>query len=180
MEELKRQALKDGLTGLYNHRYFHERLSEEVERSDRTGDSVSVILADMDNFKQINDRYGHLTGDRALIHFAEICRESTRSCDTVARIGGDEFSVLLPEADITQAERVADRIARTLSGKPLTVEEGKHSGDPVPLSFSCGISTYPDEADTARDLVRAADQCLFRAKRANTALRRSPIRRSGL
>ena len=158
LELARRLANTDGLTGLYNHRVFHERLTEEVTRAHRYGHALSVLLADLDKFKDFNDSHGHPAGDQALIEVAKILRRSSRSSDIIARYGGEEFAVILPEATIEEAhifaERVRERIEHTAFRSDSTAGE---------LTVSCGIATLRD-TEQARELIERADRALYRAK----------------
>jgi two-component system, cell cycle response regulator len=112
--ELEQLSIRDGLTGLYNHRHLHELLAEEYERSRRTGEPVSVVMLDLDRFKEVNDTYGHQAGDRVLEELADILRESAREIDRLGRYGGEEFMAILPDSDpeagLTFAERVREMV----------------------------------------------------------------------
>ncbi len=154
-EELKELSIKDGLTGLYNHRYFHEKLREELERARRQRRPLSMLIFDVDHFKQYNDTHGHLEGDKVLRTIGEVIREHTRGyVDTCFRYGGDEFVVLLPDTDESQAEGVAERIR-------LAFEEKKF-GD---CTLSVGVMEYRDEI-SPESFFAKADQIMYDAKRA--------------
>ena len=161
VEKLRTQAIRDSLTQLYNHRYFYERLDEEVKRCRRSHQMFSIIMCDLDNFKAINDLYGHLAGDEILRHLASVLRDRLRSTDIIARYGGDEFAILLPDTDKAGAASVARKIMTSI---------GSTLYQPTPeisllLTISTGIATYPSDASSARELLDKADQELFRAKR---------------
>jgi two-component system cell cycle response regulator len=163
---LSRDAITDFKTGLFNDRYFTERCREESARARRTRRPVAVMAMDFDDFKAINDTYGHECGDRALAAFAQALRTSLRASDVPARVGGDEFVALLPDSDLDDAALVADRVRQLVAR--LVVE---HAGANVPLSVSFGVSavTY-GQVHTVEDAVRAADDALLSAKRAGRAL----------
>ncbi len=159
--ELKDLASHDVLTGLLNRRAFSERLTEEVSRSFRYGLSVSVLMLDLDDFKIINDRYGHLTGDRVLRDFAKtVLRPSMRVTDIVARYGGDEFVVLMPQTSPEGAIEACKRLVQRLDGF-LEAELGLAVG----LTVSFGHSSLPQETLTADEFVQLADRRMYEAKR---------------
>jgi diguanylate cyclase (GGDEF)-like protein/PAS domain S-box-containing protein len=150
-DHLRRQALSDSLTGLANHRRLFEVLHAEVCRSKRTEREFSVLLLDLDGLKAINDRWGHLAGNRALCRLSQILADCCRSVDTAARQGGDEFALVLPETGAAAATLVARRICELLAGD---LEE------PV-LSVSVGVASYPKDADNVGTLLYAADRALY-------------------
>lgn len=153
---LKALALSDSLTNLANRRYFDERFGEELLRAQRLGHSLALVLVDVDGLKGINDTFGHSMGDQLLNAMATILRTHTRGIDLVARIGGDEFALLLPETDQQGAARLLQRLSLEAEGRLI-------SGQPV--RFSAGIAVYPGDGATAHDLTRHADAALYRAKR---------------
>jgi diguanylate cyclase (GGDEF)-like protein len=156
-----RQASTDGLTELANRREFEDSLANEISRAERFGGSLALILADLDNFKQVNDRFGHQAGDEVLRTFAEILRETVRDIDVAARYGGEEFAILLPQTDIAGAERLAERLRGAVETRPTAHAQGI----PVVVTSSFGVASFP-EAGTAPGLFAAADEALYRAKRA--------------
>jgi sigma-B regulation protein RsbU (phosphoserine phosphatase) len=158
--EVEKLAITDPLTGLFNRRYLSERIRDEFARMRRHPRSLSLALVDLDGFKQVNDRYGHEAGDRVLVTVAQRLRKGLREVDIVARFGGDEFVVLLPETDATQALLVSGRIWQNLSGQPID-EHGI-------VGASFGVATTDDEgAKVDQDeLLRRADHALLCAKRA--------------
>ncbi len=157
----EREAVTDGLTELANRRQFEESLADEVGRVERFGGSLGLIVADLDDFKQVNDRYGHVAGDDVLRAFADVLRESVREIDLVARYGGEEFAVLLPQTDILGSERVAERIRETLALREIDASPGTL----LAVTASLGVAAFPD-APTEDALVAAADDALYRAKAA--------------
>jgi diguanylate cyclase (GGDEF)-like protein len=161
-EDARKLADRDPLTGFYNHRYLHERLGEEVIRAQRARRPLSVLMLDMDDFKLVNDTFGHLFGDRVLVWTAERIRSTLRAPDVAARYGGDEFAILLPDADPDAARAAAQRILRTFGEHPY---EGEGRG-PVPMGLSIGIATHPVDGRTPTELIAAADQGLYEVKRA--------------
>ena len=158
---VERQALVDGLTGLANRRQADESLATELTRAERLGGPVALILADVDDFKTVNDKYGHPTGDIVLRDLAQTLWETVREIDVAARWGGEEFAVILPGTDLEGAAQVAERIRVTLAERMIV------SADGVPLtvtaSFGVAAATAPS---TAEQLIDAADGALYRAKRA--------------
>lgn len=160
-QKLHHLSNTDGLTGLYNHRFFHIRLEEELSRCRRIQKPLSLLIMDMDNFKDVNDKYGHQEGDRILSVIAGVLREGVRSSDVLARYGGDEFSAILPETDSKTAENIAHRILEKIKGTDIPVQNDK-----IRLSLSIGISTMlPDEIVPSRELINRADTALYEAKR---------------
>ena len=156
-----RQASTDGLTELANRREFEDSLANEISRAERFGGSLALILADLDSFKQVNDRFGHQAGDEVLRTFADILRETVRDIDVAARYGGEEFAILLPQTDIAGAERLAERLRGAVETRPTAHAQGI----PVVVTSSFGVASFP-EAETAPGLFAAADEALYRAKRA--------------
>ena len=153
-EELRKISLTDSLTDLFNRRFFQDRLTEEIERAKRHNQSLSLIMLDIDNFKNYNDTYGHQAGDEALRMIAGIIRNSVRNIDMVARYGGEEFAVILP---MTEAERIRSSVASR-----YYPDESRRSA--VKLTTSLGISCFPQDADSLFDLVGNADKGLYLAK----------------
>ncbi|MFL5299450.1 MAG: diguanylate cyclase [Anaeromyxobacteraceae bacterium] len=163
--QLERLSATDGLTGLYNHRHFEERLAEEFRRSQRYSDPVSLMMLDLDHFKEVNDRFGHPFGDRVLRETAELIRTSIRDPDICARYGGEEFAIILPKTHLQGALTVAERMFKALRGKRYAVER---AGEPSTLAVtaSVGIATFPSKDVSSPELlVKLADEALYRAKR---------------
>jgi diguanylate cyclase (GGDEF)-like protein/PAS domain S-box-containing protein len=153
-DHLRRQALSDSLTGLANHRRLFEVLQAEICRTKRTEREFSIVLLDLDGLKEINDRFGHLAGNRALCRLGQILADCCRSVDTAARQGGDEFALILPETGVAAATLVARRICDLLA---------KDTEEPA-LSVSVGVASYPKDADSIGTLLYAADMALYAMK----------------
>jgi diguanylate cyclase (GGDEF)-like protein len=153
-------AVTDDLTKLFNFRYLDQTLDTELKRSQRYGAHISLIFFDMDYFKLVNDRHGHLMGSKVLIEVAQILINSLRDVDIVSRYGGDEFVVVLPETKVDTAIKIAHRLHRAIREHEFLKEEGLK----LHLSASYGISGYPDHAKTKKDLIRLADQAMYKAK----------------
>lgn len=158
-EQIRYQATHDALTGLANYREFMDTLERELRRAERTHHLFAAMLLDLDDLKQVNDRLGHLAGNRALKRLAAVMREQCRSTDLVARYGGDEFAVLLIDSDREMAEHVAERIEASLR---------TDGGDPL-ITVSIGIAVYPKDGRTAQDLLEMADRRLYRRKKGDPA-----------
>ena len=158
---LAQLAVTDGLTGLYNHRHFHERLTLEVERSQRSGLPLSLLMLDVDNFKQFNDTFGHPSGDEVLRQLARVLADTRRANDVVARYGGEEFAVILVDTPKFTAAKVAERVRERVYGNDFS-EAAPRAGR---LSISVGVATFPDDGADAEALVRSADTALYAAKR---------------
>jgi diguanylate cyclase (GGDEF)-like protein len=156
---VQQQALTDDLTSLPNRRRFMSEFRREAQRADRSGTALSVIVLDIDDFKKVNDTWGHETGDVVLRGLAEALAAATRSVDLAARLGGEEFAVLLPNTDAEGAEGVAERIQRDLAAMSIPVRDGV-----LRVTASFGISSFPDVAPLG-ELLNDADRCLYEAKR---------------
>ncbi len=158
---LKELVYRDGLTGLYNHRYFHETLNNELLRSKRNNSSLSLIIFDIDHFKSVNDTHGHPAGDMVLINLARAVNSAARPSDTIARYGGEEFAVILPETSIEGAKIFAARLRRCIEGIATVI-----NGQSIYITISAGISSTTVEipAITKSQLIEAADRALYHAK----------------
>lgn len=153
-------ALTDGLTGLLNHRAFLDRLYQEFDRSRRYNSILSLILLDIDNFKAVNDTYGHLQGDIVLEGVSRILRSTSRESDVLGRYGGEEFVALLPETNPSQALLKADRIRKAIASRPFQLNRCA-----VQVTVSLGVATWPDsQVQIPEDLIRHADAALYRSK----------------
>jgi diguanylate cyclase (GGDEF)-like protein len=164
-EGLKLLSQIDALTGLGNRRLLHERLEYEIARHRRHGRRFTLMALDLDGFKQVNDRFGHPAGDEILREVARSMERAVRDQDTVVRVGGDEFCVLVPETTWQEADRMAERLRRSVSGAVGGLDA---------LSVSVGYAVFPDEGWTAEHLISRADQAGIESKR------RSRAKRSGL
>jgi diguanylate cyclase (GGDEF)-like protein len=160
-EDARKRADRDPLTGFYNHRFLHERMGEEVVRSQRGKRPLSILMLDLDDFKLVNDTFGHLFGDRVLTWASELIRATLRASDVPARYGGDEFAVILPDTDAAEASRAAERILKTFQDQPFV---GEQRG-PVPIAASIGAATFPADGRTATELIACADRRLYQVKR---------------
>jgi len=153
-------SVTDDLTQLYNSRYLHDALRKETKRAVRSGRELSLLFVDLDGFKRLNDAHGHLLGSRALIEAAEVVKSSARETDIVARFGGDEFAMLLPDTGTEGAYMVARRLCDRIQRHRFLGDRG---GDDR-LTASIGVATLPDVADTAEGLLQAADAAMYRVK----------------
>lgn len=151
----------DGLTGLFNHRYFQETMSNELVKSQRFGHAVSLLLIDVDHFKQVNDKYGHPRGDIVLKELSQILRRTVRSYDVPARYGGEEFAVVLPHTNPGQAHEVAERTRKAVLEHSFP---GRSSREKLKLTISVGVASCPQNAKTKTELIDRADQALYLAK----------------
>lgn len=160
LEQLDRQANEDYLTGLYNRRYFMERGQQELAREQRFGDTLSLLMLDIDHFKSINDTHGHKAGDIVLQKLSEIMRETLRTFDLIGRLGGEEFAIMLPETDLQKACEVAERLRAQVAGTGVVLEAG------LPLHFTVSIGVVAlTEKDINLDiLLNQADKALYQAK----------------
>ena len=160
-ETVEELAITDDLTGLSVRRYFFERLKEEVARSKRYKFKFSLLMIDIDDFKALNDTYGHLVGDVVLRDVSRIIKENSREMDLVARYGGEEFSLVLPETRQEAAMLVGERIRRKVAENVFRAYDEK-----VKVTISAGVAVYPDDASEVSGLVEKADKALYDAKAA--------------
>lgn len=158
-EQLKQMAIKDSLTGTYNRRFFQQRLEEEFLRSQRYHRPLSVIMMDIDYFKQVNDQAGHLAGDKILIHTAQTLTRSLRRVDVIARYGGDEFGILLPETTHNDTLSLAERLLEHIKKDSVYFE-----GAELNVTVSIGVASLGPGIHSTEDLVIRADQALYQAK----------------
>jgi len=153
-DNVRRLSISDPLTGLANYRQLMDAIEREIQRFGRTGRPFGLVLLDLDGLKQINDRYGHLAGSRALCRVANTLRLHSRSIDTVARYGGDEFALVMPETAASEAQDAANRICARVA----------QDADEPRLSISAGIAIYPVDGEAFEGLIQAADRALYRSK----------------
>ena len=168
---LLQRANTDGLTGLYNHRYFHERLEQELKRALRYNHNLSLLMIDLDGFKAVNDNLGHPAGDMILRNFSKILSAEIREIDVAARYGGDEFAVILPETGVEEAKQIAERIRAAVDRRPHLTEEvlpeevGKRvAKSDWKITLSVGVAECPTHARQRDALVAAADIAMYHAK----------------
>ena len=160
-ERLRELAVTDGLTGLYNHRYFKRFLTQEILRAERHKTPVSLVMLDIDYFKKYNDTHGHLAGDNVLRQVAKLMVQNIRSIDVAARYGGEEFAIVLPQADRKSARVVADKLKNLIEQHKFQNETTQPNGK---LTVSMGIATFPENASGLEELIKRADQRLYQAK----------------
>ncbi len=167
IEKMREEAVLlsyiDDLTGIYNHRFFIEQLTLEVERQKRYSTPLSLLMIDIDYFKHYNDTNGHLAGDQALRDIAMLIQHGVRQSDIVARYGGEEFSAILINAGREKALEIAERVRRNVADTGISNESAQPNGD---LTVSIGVGTFSPSISTLTDLIREADNALYRAKRA--------------
>ena len=160
INKLRRLTIEDPLTGLYNSRYLFDQLNKEIQRADRNFHSISLLFIDIDNFKSINDTYGHMIGDQVLSLSAKRVKACLRSSDTAYRFGGDEFTILLPDTNLNEAKVVADRIMAEFAADPLTVDDSEITK----FTLSIGLSEYQRKEGNEQFLHRA-DIIMYEAKK---------------
>jgi diguanylate cyclase (GGDEF)-like protein len=160
-DETRRLAHTDGLTGIYNRRFFDQKIREEFHRSLRHGHNFSLLICDLDNFKSYNDRFGHLAGDDLLVELSMIMKSNLRVEDMVFRYGGEEFAILLPQTEIISAREIAERLRHSIEMCLFRIAGTKETGR---ITISIGIATFPQDAKNTRALVEKADRALYIAK----------------
>ena len=161
LEQLRSAADTDLVTGVHNHRYLQERLRQEVARSARSHSQLAILMMDLDRFKQVNDRHGHADGDGVLHNIGATIMAEVRANDIVARYGGDEFVVIMPDTSPAQAELVADRVVRAIKNRRHPLSDGAH----VSVGVSAGLAMYPAAGRTTAQLLAAADAAMYDIKR---------------
>jgi diguanylate cyclase (GGDEF)-like protein len=157
VDRVRQLAYLDGLTGIFNRRFFELRITEEIERARRFNIGMAVIMVDIDQFKRLNDEFGHLLGDEVLRQVSSIFHQQLRKIDVVCRFGGEEFAILLSQTDPQHAFSVAEKLRRM-------VETWQFPGVPRPVTISAGTASFPDHGTTRDELVKAADAGLYAAK----------------
>ncbi|HWU36393.1 MAG TPA: GGDEF domain-containing protein, partial [Candidatus Acidoferrum sp.] len=173
-EETRQLAITDELTGLANHRQFYHQLAREVRRAQRYKRPLTLLMLDLDYFKQYNDKFGHLAGDQALRETAEVLRRNARDVDILARYGGEEFAIILPETEMERALIHAERARAAVAGHAFRGKDSNPQGD---LTVSIGVATLTPAMRKIEELVHAADQALYRAKsQGRNRLELAPIR----
>jgi diguanylate cyclase (GGDEF)-like protein len=158
VNRMQEYALHDAVTGLRNHRYFQDRFRDELKRSERYGSPTSLMLLDLDDFKNVNDRFGHAIGDNVLRLTGETLKDNARVSDVVCRYGGEEIAVILPETSLGDALTVAERFRQAIERLP---EPPGHR-----ITISVGVACYPDHGNQPDQLIGAADAAMYRAKHA--------------
>ena len=161
LEESVEMAITDGLTGLHNRRYMEGHLKTLVAQSIHSGRSLSLLVADIDFFKSVNDTYGHDAGDNVLREFAQRFRRNTRGIDLACRLGGEEFVIIMPDTDLARAIQVGERLRATIAAEPFQISPGQN----LVVTASVGISTLEYREDTPEALFKRADNALYSAKR---------------
>ena len=158
--QLQEMANRDGLTGLYNHRYFHEQLSQDFLRAKRYHESMSCLLFDIDHFKKFNDTYGHQTGDLVLKALSNVIQRFTRQSDLAARYGGEEFAIVLYHTAVNAAREAGERLRQNVERNAV-----EDNGNVLRVTISVGIAAFPHEnIHDAKQLIEYADQALYKAK----------------
>jgi len=160
MEKLQKLAITDGLTRLYNSRSFYSQLELEVDRFNRYQHPLTLLLLDIDHFKDYNDKYGHLEGDKVLVRFSQIIKSCLRTNDSAYRYGGEEFTVILPETAGEEARTVAQRIRAALEAEPFSPADGEN----VTVTISIGLTEY-DPKEKLSTFIQRADLAMYRSKR---------------
>jgi diguanylate cyclase (GGDEF)-like protein len=161
LKDIQAAANTDDLTGVFNKRHFQERMTEEIRRADRDGGGLSLLLIDIDHFKNFNDTNGHVAGDDVLKKMGQILKSHVREDDVVARYGGEEFVLLYPGATKVLAVKLAEVLRRAVESHPFPGRERQPLGS---VTISGGVATFPEDATTDVELIRAADQALYQAK----------------
>lgn len=161
LAEMREHAVRDELTGLYNRRHLMDMLAEEVARAqNQPGRHLILVMMDIDHFKDINDLIGHLAGDAVLRQLSRVLSERVRGGDTLGRIGGEEFAMIMPETTLAQARDVCERLRKAVCEDGYVIDDGRK----IEVSVSMGLAQWQDDMSAMSDLLRTADQCLYRAK----------------
>jgi diguanylate cyclase (GGDEF)-like protein len=157
-EVLEQLSITDGLTRLHNHRFFQEHLTREIKRVDRSGEPLSLLLLDIDDFKQLNDQFGHVAGDELLMGIAQVLNQAMRDSDLLARYGGDEFAVLASNTDLGGAINLGEKVRTAVGEAAFIVGDSMR---PTKMTISIGVAQY---RGSRKQLLRATDRALYRAK----------------
>jgi diguanylate cyclase (GGDEF)-like protein len=158
---LREQALRDSLTGLYNRRYLEETVGRELARAQRNHEPLTILMIDLDHFKNLNDEFGHAAGDQVLRWFGDLIRTKLRPGDIACRYGGEEFMLMMPSAPLAGGIARGDEIRSAFTHLVSTASNNRYG----PVTLSVGVATFPDDARTASELRRKADAALYVAKR---------------
>src|SRR4030042_6110303 len=157
-EKMNSLIIREGLTGLFNKTYIRQRLEEEFYRSKRYNHPLSLMMIDLDNFKALNDHFGHTAGDHLLRYFSQVIADTIRPSDIAARFGGEEFLIILPETYKEEAQAVAERLRTRISLYPFRVDSRKEE---VHFTISIGVTTYPEYGHSAEEMIALADMALY-------------------
>ena len=160
IDVLKDEAMHDGMTGLLNHKFFEKRLDEEIERSNRYNETMTLLFLDLDNFKRINDTHGHQYGDYVLKITASVIQDNVRNIDIVSRYGGEEFSVVLVNADKKVSLKTAERIRKEIENFKFNQNNIKER-----LTISIGMGEFPSDANNKEDIIKYSDSKMYIAKK---------------
>jgi diguanylate cyclase (GGDEF)-like protein len=160
-KKMQNLTVIDELTGLYNYRFFGSKLTDEIRRSDRYHQKMSLLMIDIDHFKEVNDSQGHQTGNIILQEIANVIKQSVRDVDIVARYGGEEFMVILPQTDLHDAKSIAERIRTQVENSYFSDAQGQRQ---IKVTVSIGVAIYPDGVLSANQLLEKVDQAMYLAK----------------
>jgi diguanylate cyclase (GGDEF)-like protein len=164
LNKIREMAVRDALTDLYNRRELHRFLDYELIKSWRYNHPISLLMIDIDHFKEINDRFGHRTGDEILKQVAQILKNNTRACDLTARFGGDEFIIVMPETPAIQGLNGAERLRQAVEEAEIRVKNELGIYETIDITISTGVSEYPADASSGDALIDLADHALYQAK----------------
>jgi diguanylate cyclase (GGDEF)-like protein len=161
-ERMNTMIIREGLTGLFNKAYIRQRLEQEFYRAKRYDHELSLLMIDLDNFKELNDRFGHTVGDHLLRYFSQLITETVRPSDIPARYGGEEFLVILPETSKEEARILAERLRLRISLYPFRIDSRKED---ILFTISIGVTSYPEFGQSTEELISLADEALYLAKK---------------